>query len=148
MNFTSLFTSFSGRINRAPYWIGVLILSVLSLIIGVGFVSTLLSPGAGAGGLIALIVLGLLLFVASIPITVKRLHDRGKSGHYAWLLYGSSVVGGAVDPWTQGTMQVNPFGMIVALVTVVIGLWFFVELGFFRGTAGPNTYGPDPLEGR
>jgi uncharacterized membrane protein YhaH (DUF805 family) len=24
-------------------------------------------------------------------------------------------------------------------------IWFVVELGFLRGTAGPNRYGPDPL---
>ena len=34
------------------------------------------------------------------------------------------------------------------LVIVAIWLWFFIELGFFRGTAGPNAYGPDPLEAK
>lgn len=147
MNFTSLFTSFSGRINRAPYWTGILILTALMLVLSLIFLTMLVSPSSGAGGLIALIVIGLLLWAASIPVTVKRLHDRGKSGHYAWLLYISSLIGGAVDPWTPA-MQVNPFGMIVTLITVAIGLWFFIELGFFRGTPGPNAYGPDPLEGK
>jgi uncharacterized membrane protein YhaH (DUF805 family) len=145
MNFTSLFTSFSGRINRARYWIGILILFALSCIMWFGALTALIDGNIGL--IVVLMVFGLLLFAISIPITVKRLHDRGKSGHYAWLLYGSSVVGGAVDPWTQ-TMQIDPFGMIVALITVVIGLWFFIELGFFRGTPGPNAYGPDPLEGQ
>lgn len=26
-----------------------------------------------------------------------------------------------------------------------VGIWLFVEVGFLRGTQGPNRYGPDPL---
>jgi uncharacterized membrane protein YhaH (DUF805 family) len=36
--------------------------------------------------------------------------------------------------------------LILVLVCLSIGIWFFVELGFLRGTAGPNRYGPDPLQ--
>jgi uncharacterized membrane protein YhaH (DUF805 family) len=27
----------------------------------------------------------------------------------------------------------------------VLMLWLFVEIGFLKGTQGPNRYGPDPL---
>jgi uncharacterized membrane protein YhaH (DUF805 family) len=27
----------------------------------------------------------------------------------------------------------------------IVGIWFLIELGFQRGTAGDNRYGPDPL---
>ena len=30
-------------------------------------------------------------------------------------------------------------------VAMLIGFWVFIELYFFRGTAGENKYGPDPL---
>jgi len=30
---------------------------------------------------------------------------------------------------------------------VIGGLWLLIELGFLKGTAGPNQYGPDPLGG-
>jgi uncharacterized membrane protein YhaH (DUF805 family) len=143
MNITSLFTTFSGRINRSPYWIGVLALAAATIVLaGLFFVAIFSSVTV----LLIAAVLILLLTAASIPLTVKRLHDRGKSGHWAWLLYGSSIVGGFADPTRMG--QMNTFGMIVSLITVAIGLWFFVELGFFRGTAGPNAYGPDPLEAK
>jgi len=28
---------------------------------------------------------------------------------------------------------------------VIGGLWYLIECGFLRGTAGSNAYGPDPL---
>jgi uncharacterized membrane protein YhaH (DUF805 family) len=39
----------------------------------------------------------------------------------------------------------NMLGYALAFFNLIIGIWFFVELGFLRGTPGPNGYGPDPL---
>ena len=40
-------------------------------------------------------------------------------------------------------------GVISIVVFYVLGLgvmiWAIVELGFLRGTRGPNKYGPDPI---
>jgi uncharacterized membrane protein YhaH (DUF805 family) len=36
-------------------------------------------------------------------------------------------------------------GIILHLVSFAITIWAIVELGFLRGTIGPNRYGPDPL---
>jgi uncharacterized membrane protein YhaH (DUF805 family) len=33
----------------------------------------------------------------------------------------------------------------LALASVAISIWALVELGFLRGTSGPNDFGPDPL---
>ena len=30
-------------------------------------------------------------------------------------------------------------------MTLLVALWFLIELGFLRGTEGDNRYGPDPL---
>ena len=38
--------------------------------------------------------------------------------------------------------------IILGLAGFGISIWALVELGFLRGTVGPNQYGPDPLEGR
>jgi uncharacterized membrane protein YhaH (DUF805 family) len=35
--------------------------------------------------------------------------------------------------------------IVIALPFTVLGLALLVELGFRRGTVGPNQYGPDPL---
>ncbi len=34
MDFKYLFTSFDGRINRAKYWAGVVILAIISIVLG------------------------------------------------------------------------------------------------------------------
>jgi uncharacterized membrane protein YhaH (DUF805 family) len=35
--------------------------------------------------------------------------------------------------------------MTTGFMTTGISLWLLIELGFLRGTVGPNQYGPDPL---
>jgi uncharacterized membrane protein YhaH (DUF805 family) len=52
----------------------------------------------------------------SIAVGVKRCHDRDRSGW--WLL--------------------------AHCVPVLGTLWSLVDLGFLRGTPGPNRFGPDP----
>jgi len=34
---------------------------------------------------------------------------------------------------------------VLALAAFALTIWGFVEIGCLRGTAGSNTYGPDPL---
>ena len=35
---------------------------------------------------------------------------------------------------------------VLGVASFVISIWGLVELGFLRGTVGPNPYGPDPLQ--
>ena len=39
----------------------------------------------------------------------------------------------------------STLGMILGLLSLVIGIWALVELGILKGTDGPNQHGPDPL---
>jgi uncharacterized membrane protein YhaH (DUF805 family) len=39
-------------------------------------------------------------------------------------------------------------GMILGLVSLVVGIWALIELGILKGTEGPNQHGPDPLAGK
>ncbi len=41
----------------------------------------------------------------------------------------------------------SSLGMILGLLSLVIGIWALVELGILKGTPGPNQHGPDPLGG-
>ena len=139
-----LFTSFTGRINRTPYWIAILSLMLANTVFILAFWVVFFRVG-GAAVIFVGVGLFLLLLAASIPVTVKRLPDRGKSGHYAWLIYGSTILGAWVNPAAQ--YRSLP-ALIIVLFAMVIGFWFFIELGFFRGTPGPNAYGSDPLEAK
>ena len=35
--------------------------------------------------------------------------------------------------------------LLISIPWFALALFFFVDLGFLRGTRGPNRYGPDPL---
>ena len=127
-----LLFSFDGRVNRAKFWLVVIATDiVLFVLFGILAAVTGVSmdvaadgsmPSLGGAGLIAGLI-GLLLVVLAVWIGlamgVKRYHDRNKSGW--WVL--------------------------IALVPVIGGLWYLIECGFLRGTAGPNQYGADPLAG-
>ena len=124
---TNLF-SFQGRLRRRDYWIGVLILFVVSVvlnsIVGMMFPPTIVVSGSnttmnmnafsgmmGASSLVSLIMLW-----PSIALGVKRCHDRGKSG----------------------------FWCLLVLIPIIGWLWWLIDLGILDGTPGPNQFGPSP----
>lgn len=99
---------FSGRARRQEYWmftlfqVGVVIvLAILDAVLGISPV------------LVGLYFLG--TFVPSLAVTVRRLHDLGKSG--AWYF--------------------------IAFVPFIGGIWLLV-LTATAGQPQPNQYGPDP----
>jgi uncharacterized membrane protein YhaH (DUF805 family) len=78
---------------------------------------------------------------SSIAVGIKRLHDRGKSGHWLWLFY---VLPGLLDGIDNSLDSVG-IASLPALASIAISIWAIVELGCLRGTADTNVYGPDPL---
>ena len=148
MDFGNLLFSFEGRINRAKFWLAVLIYVVLSVVVGV---IAFAIPSETLGTLLNALV-SLFTFVSGIFVAIKRLHDRGKTGWWLLLFYIAPsvllVLGGifwlvaaAGDVAGMGSV-----GTLFLVAGVAISIWAFVELGCLRGTIGPNQYGPDPLE--
>jgi uncharacterized membrane protein YhaH (DUF805 family) len=81
---------------------------------------------------------------------VKRLHDRDRTGWWV-LLQGILLVAAVILiamaialPEEQKTAGFVVAG-IVGTAAFAISLWLFIEIGFLRGTHGPNRFGPDPL---
>jgi len=126
--------SAEGRVNRARFWSALIYYFVAGLIAGaiyfglwqiipgsVGDDGTLQVNGVAA---IPYLILGFAYFIAlvwsGICVGIKRFHDRDKSGW--WIL--------------------------IQLVPLIGGIWYFVEAGCLRGTVGANRFGPDPLAGR
>lgn len=108
------YATFSGRAQRAEYWYFVLfyILIFLGLSVVDG-ITGLYSTEAGMGLLGGLLTLG--LFIPSIAVGVRRLHDTGRSGW--WLLIA-----------------------LIPLVGAIVLLVFAVQ----DSAAGDNSYGPNP----
>ncbi len=99
---------------------------------------------------LSLWAIGLLNVWVNYALCAKRLHDRNRSG---WWLLAPTVTllvaillafvmfaqpEGQREPW-------NSAAVFFTLATVALGIWLFLEIGFLRGTEGPNSYGPDPL---
>lgn len=104
---------FSGRARRKEYWMYSLFNIIILIALGVveGIAGS--NPESGGG------VLTLLYFLAvifpSLAVTVRRLHDTGKSGW--WALIG-----------------------LVPMIGAIVFLVFMVQ----DGHAGDNQYGPNP----
>jgi uncharacterized membrane protein YhaH (DUF805 family) len=41
--------------------------------------------------------------------------------------------------------SLNAVAVGAVIAASVLMMWLFIEIGFLRGTQGPNRYGPDPL---
>ena len=115
MNWKYLFTSLEGRIGRKSFWMGLIPIIVIT-IVTVAIDLKLGTMSEYGFGVVSGIAAWVLLYPA-IMLYAKRWHDRNKSG---W--------------WT-----------LINFVPIIGGLWLLIELGFLRGTDGPNRFGPDPL---
>jgi uncharacterized membrane protein YhaH (DUF805 family) len=120
-----LFTSFEGRINRAKFWAGVIILWLVSIIINLTIAEVFVAqydplqvfPTMAPLAWIVWLLAAVAIAYMSLAVFAKRWHDRNKSG---W--------------WS-----------LIILVPFIGSIWALVECGCLPGTEGPNRYGPDPL---
>jgi uncharacterized membrane protein YhaH (DUF805 family) len=107
-----LFFGFEGRVSRRQFW-----LYGVAALLGLAVLGHALLGIARVRAGTADLVVNLLLLWPALAVSVKRWHDRDKSG--LWVLLN--------------------------LLPVIGWLWALVDNGFLRGTAGPNRFGPDPL---
>lgn len=140
-----LFFSFRGRAARTPFWI----VSITWGVLVQGFDYWWTERGVAAAehydhAMVnaALVAGSLPILVSCVAITVRRLHDRGKSAW--WLLVfaiGPLVLQGA------GSLNALDSGPAVTLMVAsfVLAIWSFIELCCMPGTSGRNRYGLDPL---
>lgn len=147
MDFGYLFTSFDGRINRKPFWMGLLIMMAATIVIMI--VLGLILGYIGTAFAIASLLLQLAVLYPSLALMIKRLHDRNRPDYFAYIMVAPSILNGVTNavgitgnPFEQGALD-----YLFGIAVLVVGIWALVELGCLRGTVGPNQYGQDPLEG-
>lgn len=147
MDWTNILFSFGGRLNRAKYWLVVLI----NVIVWIAFIIVAVTMGVGFnalygmdGGGPVIVLLGVAAIVFSLwtglATAIKRLHDREKSGWWIlvfWVLPG--ILNGA------SAFAADIPAIILAIASFAVSVWGFVEIACLKGTTGPNSYGPDPL---
>ncbi len=120
------YADFSGRARRKEFWgyvlfiwVAIFALMYLDAVLGLGGSATGYAEGGSVGfnmkgGLLSLLF-GVATLVPSVAVSVRRLHDVGKSGWFllAWLI-------------------------------PLLG-WFYLLFQYLQpGAAGPNAYGADP----
>lgn len=159
MGLFGLFFGLRGRANRMQYWIGAILANIAASFTMQmsGMLMVLAPPSEGtllpAMGVGAFVLLGVALtnLWVSIALTVKRLHDRGRTGWIALVSLIPAVamgwVVGAALRSPQGILGVVEMIMPVLMITLAVGLYFFIDLGLLPGVEGPNNYGDQPSGG-
>ena len=114
---------------------------LITVVFVIGGASILSGDLSGLGAMIIILVLLYIpLLWIGLALGAKRLHDRNKSGWWLLLFWFLPAI-------LQGTgEQIDGIGIVLTLAGFAISIWGLVEIGFLRGTVGPNQYGPDPLE--
>ena len=105
----SKYATITGRASRSEYWYFQLF--YMLVYVGVMVVSTVIPFLA-----ILVLVFAVAMFIPTITVSIRRLHDKNKSGW--WLL-----------------LCFTPF------IGILVLLFWFVT----AGTDGPNEFGADPL---
>ncbi|HKS32390.1 MAG TPA: DUF805 domain-containing protein [Enterobacteriaceae bacterium] len=122
--------SINGRIGRRDFWIWI----------GIWVLAMVVLFSLAGGGMLSLQTAAFMLVCLLWPtaaVTVKRLHDRGKSGIWAlmmivaWmLLAGNWVMLTGIWEWAVGRF-----------IPTLIMVMMLIDLGAFVGTQGENKFG-------
>jgi uncharacterized membrane protein YhaH (DUF805 family) len=139
MNWLYLFNSFHGRIVRQTFWFA-LILTIVAQLAGQAIADQLQGDRLSA-------IVDLVFTYPQFAVTIKRAHDRNMPD---WVLIAFFAANAFLDLLVvldlAGTNEhPNLLSLAVAIPLTVVGVALLVELGFRKGTEGPNQYGPDPL---
>jgi uncharacterized membrane protein YhaH (DUF805 family) len=118
--FRNKYATFSGRASRSEYWWGylgyVVVATVLQIVGLVGAIALMNVNESLAGLAILLPYLAILgMIIPSIAVTVRRLHDTGKSG---WMI----------------------LIILIPCIGIILWLVWMIE----DGQAHDNAYGPVP----
>ncbi|SMC35340.1 DUF805 domain-containing protein [Moheibacter sediminis] len=117
------YANFRGRARRSEYWYFALCNGIISMVFYIPLLVTGGFSDNSEPGIIfwlcygLLMVYGLATFVPTLAVTVRRLHDIGKSGWYYFV------------------------GFIPLVGPIILLVWFFTE-----GEGHTNQWGSDPKD--
>ncbi|EAN1627467.1 DUF805 domain-containing protein [Salmonella enterica] len=105
------YATFSGRARRKEYWMFVLVNIIIASVLGIIQALTGIQDTP-----VLTLFYSLAVLIPSISVLVRRLHDTGRSGYFAFLL-------------------------LIPFVGGIVILVFMCQ----KGTDGDNKFGCDPL---
>lgn len=145
------YAQFSGRAPRAEYWWFTLGNIIVSFVVGFldGALGMATESGLGAWGPLSMIYT-LALIVPGIAVTVRRLHDTGRTGWWVLAPIIPYAIGVAMmfpalmDPASASAATTSlGGGSIFIMIGAVLALVLFVFM-VLPGTKGANNHGADP----
>jgi uncharacterized membrane protein YhaH (DUF805 family) len=142
MDWAYLLNSFEGRISRKTFWIGITVL------VGAEILGHLVAEALQGDRLSAIVDLA--FTYPEFAIATKRAHDRDLPIWVLMVFFGGGVVLDllTVLQLTGNSEQPSVLSLVIAVPFTVLLVGLLIELGFRRGTIGPNRYGPDPVASR
>ncbi|MGB6537645.1 MAG: DUF805 domain-containing protein [Xanthobacteraceae bacterium] len=134
-----LLDSFEGRIGRQTFWIAMLAVGVAN------FLACYVAQQIQGDQLNAIVDLA--FTYPEFAIAAKRGNDRDLPLWLIGIFFAASVLLDLVMVLGWGGTDDEPStaSLVLAVPFTVLGLGLLIELGFRRGTPGPNRHGPDPL---
>ena len=139
MDWVYLLNSFEGRIGRKVFWIAVVVLGIIE------FAAHFVAEEIQGDRLSAIVDLAFVY--PEFAVAVKRAQDRDLPVIFLIIFFLGSAALDLLAVMEMAAIEDQPT-MIATLIAVpfsILTLFLLVELGFRRGTPGPNQYGPDPL---
>jgi uncharacterized membrane protein YhaH (DUF805 family) len=150
MKLIEFFCSFGGRIDRKTFWL----MSIAFLAVELVAILAVAGPNVALSVSDRWTAIVVIAFVyPQFVIDVKRGHDRNIPMWIICAFYAVAIVRDVLVEFGWLTTQVNQnvfsyTNVTSFAVTMLIGIAaiaLLVELGFRKGSEGPNRYGPDPL---
>lgn len=139
------------RAPRSEFWWFILFATIAQYVLALFMLIPFI-------GVVIYVVAYVYLLWAQFMVSIRRLHDKNRSGWWLILnivlmvigsVFLSAVIfldglqGGYHDGDTISTILMG-IGIIFFLAAFVIGIFIFVMM-VTAGTVGPNRFGPDPL---
>lgn len=141
----SMFFTFKGRINRLSFFLRIIALIVIVFFsaLAISFFVGMLAMFGPVGFILAIIVtigFAIAIWIASLSLYVRRLHDMNLSGMLVFGYVALSILISALE-----FADTNSTVIMLRLIFNVLVIISFLILLFWPGTKGPNKYGEDPL---
>jgi uncharacterized membrane protein YhaH (DUF805 family) len=155
MKLIRFFANFEGRIPRRTFWLANIAVFIVDVVVATIAAATAEVVAGEPAGYVTMYIVTVAFFYPQFVIALKRAHDLNMLDRtiYAWyiaLIVDYVVIRLTLWVWNhydQNVYSLVALAFVLMFITAVgvVTIVLLIELGFRRGTRGPNRYGPDPL---
>lgn len=126
----SKYATFSGRARRSEFWWFYLFNVLVNIVLGLINVKIITS------------LWSLAILLPSLAVTVRRLHDTGKSGWYILIPIVVAIIACVIIVLAEASVA----GMIIAYAMIIVVMILYIIWLVKDSQPGDNQYGPNPKD--